>query len=73
MYVGQGIIATRLRSHLAKGLTAGRQAEYFSGDLVASWVESTDTPTVNLLEHENDLIAAHVLATGRAPAAQFLG
>jgi hypothetical protein len=28
---------------------------------------------VNLLERETDLIASHVLATGRAPAAQFLG
>lgn len=25
------------------------------------------------LEHENDLIAAHMLATGTPPAAQFLG
>jgi hypothetical protein len=29
--------------------------------------------TYDLLEHENDLIAAPVLATGHPPAAQFLG
>jgi hypothetical protein len=28
---------------------------------------------VNLLEHENDLIASHVCATGKPPLAQFLG
>ena len=49
------------------------QGPGFSGDLEASWVALPGLPLVSLLEHENDLIAAHVLATGHAPAAQFLG
>ena len=74
IYVGQGSVAPRLQAHLAKARIPGhRQAEYFSGDLEASWVALPGTATRNLLEHENDLIAAHVLATGRAPTAQFLG
>jgi len=53
--------------------SAHRQAAYFSGDVAASWVELPGIATLNLHEHENDLIAAHVLATGHAPPAQFLG
>ncbi len=74
VYVGQGSIAPRLRTHAAKALRAGRrQGPCFSGDLEASWVALPGIALVNLLEHENDLIAAHVLTTGHAPAAQFLG
>ena len=74
VYAGQGSVASRLRAHLAKGVKEGhRQAPYFSGDLAASWVELPGVALLNRLEHENDLIAAHVLATGRPPSAQFLG
>jgi hypothetical protein len=74
IYVGQGNIAPRLRSHLAKARTRDhRQGQYFSGELEASWAEVPAAPTLHLLEHENDLIAAHVLAMGQAPIAQFLG
>jgi hypothetical protein len=74
VYVGQGTIALRLRAHAAKALRAGhRQGPSFSGDLEASWIALPGLALVNLLEHENDLIAAHVLTTGHAPAAQFLG
>jgi hypothetical protein len=74
VYVGQGRIATRLSAHLRKGSSPNhRQASYFSGKVAASWVELPHMPTINLLEHENDLIAAHMLATGTPPAAQFLG
>jgi len=74
IYVGQGNVAFRLRAHLAKARTpAHRQAASFSGDLQASWIELPGTAALHLFEHENDLIAAHVLATGHAPAAQFLG
>jgi hypothetical protein len=38
-----------------------------------SWVELPGMAKLNLLEHENNLIASHVSATGRAPRAQFLG
>ena len=74
VYVGQGRIAARLSDHLRKGRSLNhRQASYFSGKVAASWVELPDVPTINLLEHENDLIAAHLLAAGGPPAAQFLG
>lgn len=73
VYVGQGRIADRVTAHLAKAAVAGhRQAEHFTGRLEVSWVEMAE-PVVTLLEHENDLIASHVLALGRPPAAQFLG
>jgi hypothetical protein len=74
VYVGQGGIAGRLRSHWAKATRQGHpQAPWFTGDLAASWVELPGMAMVNLLENENDLIASHVLALGRAPWAQFLG
>ena len=74
VYLGQGTIALRLRAHAAKALAVGhRQGPGFSGDLEASWIALPGLALVSLLEHENDLIAAHVLATGHAPAAQFLG
>jgi hypothetical protein len=74
VYVGQGAIAPRLQAHTAKTLTVGhRQGPGLSGDLEASWIALPGLPPVSLLEHENDLIAAHVLATGHPPAAQFLG
>jgi hypothetical protein len=74
VYVGQGGIAGRLRSHLAKATRQGHpQAPWFTGDLAASWVELPGMAMTNLLENENDLIAAHMLAMGRAPWAQFLG
>jgi hypothetical protein len=73
-YIGQGNITSRLRSHQAKGRRpSDRQSIQFSGDLGASWVSLPEQAIVNLLEHENDLISAHVLATGLAPSAQFLG
>jgi hypothetical protein len=50
-----------------------RQGPSFSGDLEASWIALPGLAPVSLLEHENDLIAAHVLTTGHPPAAQFLG
>jgi len=74
VYVGQGTIALRLRTHAAKALRAGhRQGPYFLGAAEASWIVLPGLALVSLLEHENDLIAAHVLTTGHAPAAQFLG
>jgi hypothetical protein len=74
VYVGQGSIAGRLRSHLAKAGQQGHpQSRWFSGDVAASWIRLPDMAMVNLLENENDLIASYFLATGRAPWAQFLG
>lgn len=74
VYVGQGRIADRIKSHLAKGLNpAHRQYDYFAGDLVWDWVELSRTQSTQLLEIENDLIASHVLLHGHPPSAQFLG
>ncbi len=74
LYVGEGNIAARLRAHVAKATRHGhRQRDHFSGELEASWVELPGVATVNLLEHENDLVASHVLDAGHAPRAQFLG
>jgi hypothetical protein len=74
LYVGQGKISARIRAHLAKAFRNGhRQAVFFSREMEASWVSLPHVFTYNLLEHENDLIAAHFLRHGYAPSAQFLG
>jgi hypothetical protein len=71
VYVGQGRIANRIRTHLAKALTVGHpQARHFSQTLEVSWVGFGGL-AVHLLEHENDLIASHVLTVGAPPTAQF--
>ena len=73
IYVGQGRILDRVRAHLAKARIAGhRQAPHFSQILDVSWV-GFKGPAVHLLEHENDLIASHVLTVGSPPVAQFIG
>ncbi len=74
VYIGQGVVTSRVRAHLAKvSKERHRQSSQFSGDLEVSWVELPGTPTQQLLEHENDLIAAHVWLKGAPPTAQFLG
>jgi hypothetical protein len=74
VYIGQGNISQRIRAHLAKTRVSGhRQAKWFAGNLQASWVTLPGTATIHLLEHETDLIASHLCATGHAPRAQFLG
>ena len=73
LYVGQGEIKPRVSAHLAKAAGDGRQAQHFAGETQVSWVSLPGLATTNLLEHENDLIAAHVLTCGRPPSAQFLG
>lgn len=73
LYVGQGLIASRLMAHGAKSsVPAHRQAAFFAAETEASWT-LLEVPTVHLLEHENDLIASHVLTMVKPPAAQFLG
>jgi hypothetical protein len=73
LYIGQGRIAHRLAAHLGKSTIAGhRQAKFFAAATEASWI-AVQAPIVNLLEHENDLIASHVFTTGEPPGAQFLG
>jgi len=76
VYLGQGIVAVRLRDHLRRGRQDDHpQAAYFHahGTLEASWTLCDGWLDHQRLELENDLIAAHVLSFGSAPAAQFLG
>lgn len=75
VYVGQGILAKRLRSHRrAAARSDSEMGRVVRGEHVEmSWVEWTTNHATHLLEVENDLIASHVLTEGRRPAAQFLG
>ena len=75
IYIGQGLIGSRIAAHMMKRTIAGHaQGGVFAaaGPLEASWVEAA-VESHQLLELENDLIAAHVLTVGNVPAAQFLG
>jgi hypothetical protein len=76
LYIGQGVIAQRLRSHRRKS----GQPEHHQGPIFGStevleyaWVVNTHWRPHQRLELENDLIASHLLMTGILPAAQFLG
>jgi hypothetical protein len=73
IYVGKGRIQQRIASHLRRSRGDHRQSAALAGDLEQSWVDGSAFADTQLLEHENDLIAAHVLVTGAAPLAQFLG
>ena len=75
-YIGEGRVRDRLLAHLRKGgLSEHRQREHFgdAGSLEASVVATGALPAHQRLELETDLIAAHLLAHGRVPRAQFLG
>jgi len=74
LYIGQGEIGHRLRHHARKvGRVGDRQGEVFAAaPLESSWVAG-GWLAHQRLELEVDLIAAHLLVTGRVPAAQFLG
>jgi hypothetical protein len=76
LYVGEGIVRGRLGQHLAKiGKPGHPQGAILgnAGQLSASWVLNPAWHDHQRLELENDLIAAHLLETGRVPPAQFLG
>lgn len=71
IYIGEGKIGSRIRAHLAKARnTDHRQAHFLSQTRDVSWVEAKGR-AVHRWEHENDLIASHVLTTGEPPVAQF--
>jgi hypothetical protein len=75
LYIGEGRIGARLRAHLAKTRRLGdRQGGVFSAapSLETSWVAG-GWAAHQRLELEVDLIASHLLVTGRVPRAQFLG
>jgi hypothetical protein len=72
LYIGQGAIQERLWQHHRKaGSTPQGRIFSEARPLSCSWVSDHRWYTHQRLELENDLIAAFVLATGRAPAAQF--
>ena len=74
VYIGQGAVRARLRSHLAKGKLADHpQWAGFRGSAESSWFSAAELTFQQLLEMECDLIASHVLHVGVAPAVQFLG
>jgi hypothetical protein len=74
VYVGQGRIAARVNSHVAKGEDPDHsQHRFFAGNLTWDWVDLPEIDRTQLLELENDLIASHVHVYGRTPSAQFLG
>ncbi len=74
VYVGQGRISARVKSHVAKGKDPDHsQHRFFAGDLTWDWVDLPEIDKTQLLELENDLIASHVRVYGRTPSAQFLG
>ncbi len=76
VYIGQGAVGSRLSAHLRNAASAnGRQGELLGQamPLECSWVLDDRWHDHQHLELENDLVAAHVLAVGSAPRAQFLG
>ena len=74
VYLGEGYILVRLANHLGKAnKTAHRQAPFFRVGLECSWTINAVWLRHQRVELETDLIGAHVLSTGQAPTAQFLG
>jgi hypothetical protein len=76
LYVGQGVIAVRVMAHAAKmNDDTNQQGLVFASGkrLECSYVANDVWLDHQRLEVENDLIAAHVLVTGRVPDAQFIG
>jgi hypothetical protein len=75
VYVGQGQLRARVRQHLRRASAGDHPQAAAFGDaerLEVSWVRHAGVIS-QLLELENDLIAAHVNEVGTAPAAQFRG
>jgi hypothetical protein len=74
LYVGEGRIRDRLRTHSRKLGEQTRQGRVLAskGPLAYSTVIA-DWKTHHRLELETDLIAAHTLAFGVPPTAQFIG
>jgi len=76
LYIGEGIIGSRLKAHSAKLRIEGHPQGVIlreAGCLEFSWVINNSWANHHRLELENDLIASYILATKSIPAAQFLG
>lgn len=76
LYIGEGRVGHRIRSHLRKVNIPGDPQGLFlaaADQIQASWVLNDAWLDHHRLELENDLIAAYVLATGDRPDMQYLG
>lgn len=76
LYVGQGKVGARIDAHLKKIAKPNHEQGKIFGRadrLEVSWVLNDDWYDHQRLELENDLIAAHLLAVGEVPCAQFCG
>jgi hypothetical protein len=76
LYIGEGKIRDRVNAHLKKGQKADHpQAFAFAdpGGIEVSFIQRNDLAKHQLLEVENDLIAAHFVRVGVGSVAQFLG
>ena len=76
LYIGEGKIRDRVSAHMKKGrMPDHSQAFAFADptDIEVSFIRRGDLTKHQLLEVENDLIAAHVVRVGAGPVAQFLG
>jgi hypothetical protein len=76
LYIGEGKIRDRVTAHMAKGKRPDHPQAFAFADpagIEASFIQRDDLAKHQLLEVENDLIAAHVVWVGVGPVAQFLG
>jgi hypothetical protein len=76
LYIGEGKIRDRVTAHMKKGRIPDHpQAFAFAdpADVETSFIQRDNLTKHQLLEVENDLIAAHVIKVGEVPVAQFLG
>ena len=75
LYVGEGRVRDRLMAHRKKLALASSQGHRLAAaaPLEYSLVLETRWLTHHRLELESDLIAAHTLALGAQPPAQFVG
>ena len=76
LYIGEGKIRDRVSAHMKKGQKADHPQAFAFADpagIEASFIQRDDLAKHQLLEVENDLIAAHVVRLGVGPVAQFLG
>ena len=76
LYVGEGKIRDRVSAHMKKGGKPDHPQSFAfakPSDLELSFTRRDDLEKHQLLEVENDLIAAHFIQTGEVPAAQFFG
>lgn len=73
VYVGQGVVRSRVGQHLRKGGKPEEpQGAVFRADMECSWVLDDAWYGHQRLELENDLIGAYVLWAGAPPAGQFM-